>query len=264
MINENNLIIYGQLMSKFECKNFECPLNKELIDDIDDSATFARNESCHHYSIKMIRKIKNRAINITISATCQNCNKTESNEYTDMTNTFFFQCCNQKEFIFTYEISLMKEEQNLFYKPSNKNNKFEGREKNLIENNEDDNLFDDNNSYINDKKDSKSMNEDLISENSENRLNKNNISLKKTELFPFQNIAEENKILLIFKYYKKTEENCFIYCSKSNHLSDIIKEFKNKFGIKKITYAFCDGKKLDGERTIKEIKLKNKSIILLK
>ena len=264
MINENNHIIYGQLLSKFECKNSECGLNNELIDDIDDSSTFVRNEDCYHYRIKMIRKIKNRTINITISVTCNKCNKTESNESTDMTNTFSFQCCNQKEFIFTYEISLMKEEQNLFYKHSNKNNKFEGREKNLIENNEDDNLIDDNNSYINDKKDNKSINEDLISENSQNILNKNNISLKKTELFPFKNIAEENKILLIFKYYKKTEENCFIYCSKSNHFADIIKEFQNKCGIKKITYAFCDGKKLDGERTIKEMKLKNKSIILLK
>ena len=256
---------YGELLSKFECKF--CAFNKEFIDKIDESSLFVRNEECKHYSFVLKRKSKDgKSIRINIVYCCKNCKKEELKEFTDLSNTFKYKCnnCdNQKELIFSYTISLIKENNKIFNKPSDMNNSFENkRENNFLYNKENDKLNNkDNKIFIEEK--GNSNNEDLTLEDNYSIIN-GNLDLNKIEFSHFPNISEENKIVLILKYYKKTEKNYYISCSKVDYLSDIIKEFKNKYGINKITYAICNGKRLDGERTIKELKLRNKSLIFLK
>ena len=265
---------YGILISSFECHN--CNFHTEKTDDIDESSSFTRNEECHNYLAKMTRKKKDEKIIININIECKICNKNSKyGSFENKENKLEFECCGQKKFIFSYFLSTKKEENQLIDDSKinenndlNINNNNVDNNNNIILNNLDDKMNNINKNNNNkDYKDSNIISDDdsLIYDNEKRKNDNNDVYIKKIDIYPWPNISNENKITIIFKYYKKTEVNYNIHCSKQNYLSDVIKAFKKECGIdSNLIYAICDANKLDGERTIKELHLKDKSLILIR
>ena len=248
---------YGIIISSFKCE--DCNFHTEKTDDIDLSL-FSRKEECNNYSAKMIRKIKEEKIIIQIKIECNKCNKTKNENFNDKENKLEFHCCGQKPFLVTYYLSKENDDSII-------NN-------NILKNNNyiDDNIF--NNSYnnknmnniINQNKNNQLISEDNSSiDEKKNIFNENDIYIKNIDICPWSNISNENKIILIFKYYKRTGVNYLLHCSKKNYFADVTKELIKQSEIdNRILFAVCDSKKLDGEKTIEELKLKNKSLIIFK
>ena len=231
---ENNLD--GIIMSYIKCENF-CNSYKQLEDKIDDTI-FTRTEKCDHYDLKMVRKIINNELMLIITAKCKICGRAERKEFREIENKFEFECCDQQKIVFNYRISL-------------KNKKKEGHH------------------LIDDLSNSEDGNSNLISDYGQEQDNQkmNNVSdvdIKIIDLYPWDNIAETNKINILFKYYKNTQVNYKIHCSKDFYFADIIKEFKKNCNIDKVTYSICDAKELDGEKTIRELRLENNSLVFVK
>ena len=83
------------------------------------------------------------------------------------------------------------------------------------------------------------------------------------DIYPWPNIADDNKIVLIFKYLKKTNIHYKMHCSKQNFLNDVLNVFKEKTHIKNKIYPICDGRKIDPSQRIFQLNLKNESLVLL-
>ena len=266
----------GLLMSSIFCHN--CNLPKEYTDVIENDVTFTRPENCDHYDFKMIRKCINQKIQLTIAINCKICNKNIRKTFEDMEKIYEYNCCGQQKIVFSYTISL--KEKSLIKDIDNisKDNK------NLINNdiNKDDinsdndfciinNVGNNNNNLINDNKsegNSISYNGKCYTKGGDDydkKIKNNNTNVKIIDVYPWENIAEENKINIMFKYYKKTQVNYKIRCSKKEYLTNVLKEFYKECKIEgKVRYAICDAILLDGEKTIGELKLKENSLILVR
>lgn len=244
----------GVVNSLLSCEN-NC-LHKEYIDIIDDSSSFSRKEECQHYSIKMVRKRNQGKITIHITFECKLCEKNEKKIFENREDKFEFECCGQKKILFSFMLSL-KEKKNIKEDDSlisgeirtKKGDSINSRIMNDI--NENYNLFSQN----------------LIEDDSliiDNEKEKSDYKIQKIDIYPWPNIANENKITIKFKYYKKTEVDYHIHCSKSNYFSEVMKVFKKECQIDKFKVAICDAKKLDGEKTIKELELKDNCYIIVR
>ena len=246
---------YRILISSFKCEN--CNFHSEKTDDI-DSSLFLRNEECQNYSAKMKRWIKGEKIIIEITIECNICHNFKKDNFKNKENKLEFQCCKQQKFVVSYYISNQHEDSII--------------DDNLLNNN---NIIDDDNisnNYYNNKNINNITNENKYKYNNDNdndndngNDNDNNIYIKNIDIYPWSNIAIENKIILVFKYYKRTGVNYFLHCSKKSYFADVIKELIKECDIdNRIIFAACDAKQLDGEKTIEELKLKNKALILLR
>ena len=245
-------------MSSLKCENI-CNFQRELIDEIDESNYFTRNEECPHYKITMHRILNNGKIKVKIKINCKKCNsKSVEAEFESLENKYEFKCCQQKRFIFSFNISLNK--------PKKEENELNNNSiNNDINNNYNNNILYDNISIQNDEKKDNDE-KDLISDKNsiKSEVEKNNFN-KRIDLYTQDHIAEQNKIIIKLKYLKKTNVNYFIHCSKESNLRDILKFLqKENKDIKDIKFAVCEGQFLAKEKTIKSLKLKDKSLVLIK
>ena len=94
--------------------------------------------------------------------------------------------------------------------------------------------------------------EDDVDKNIENR-----------DIYPWPNIADENRIVLIFKYLKKTNIHYKMHCSKQNSFYEVLKAFKEKCHINNPIYPICNGRMIDTSKRIFQLELKNESLVLL-
>ena len=240
----------GCLNFAFVCEN-NCDKKKEYSDTIDRSASFSRNIDCDHYSLKMVRKRRQNKITLHLTFECQKCQKEENKMFEDvLEGNFEFQCCGQKKalcyFIISFTFIYLKIRLYKILKEENDNN--------LIDNDTNKNIINSVNSKIS------------ISENDiEKEIIKQSEYYNYFHVYPWPNISEENQITLIFKYYKRIENNYYFHCSKENYLSELLKKFKEESDINdNIRFAVSNAKRLEGEKTIKELGLKNMSYILVR
>lgn len=245
----------GLVNSLLNCEN-NC-LHKEYTDIIDDSTSFTRKEDCPHYSIKMVRKKRQRKITFLVIFVCKKCEKSEKKFFDNIIeNKCEFECCGQKKILFSFSISL-KEEKNLIKDDSLISEEI--KNKDINSNNI---IF---NKGINENFDKKSQN--LITDESlivDNEKEKSDYNIQQIDIYPWANIANENKITLKFKYFKKIGVDYHIHCSKSNYFYEVMKEFEKEINIHNFKFAISDSKRLDGEKTIKELELKDNCYVLVR
>ena len=197
----------------------------------------------------MSRKIINEKVNISTTFECKRCEISKTRNFYDIENEFEFECCGQNKIKFSYFISLLEDNKQLIDDSLNKND---------IINNLGSSL-----DNINNKNNNISI-YNLI-DNDEEEIKNKDTKIKIVNVRPWAHIADENKITLILKYYKKTEVNYHIYCSKANYFSEVLKEFLKESEIRdKVKISICDGKKLDGEKTIEELELKDNDLVLVR
>lgn len=245
-IKQKEKKLLGLVISSLLCKsnNLKNCFFKEYKDEIDESS-FSRNEECNHYYIKINRKIINDKVNISVTFECKKCSDSKTIISDSFENEFNFECCEQNNIKFSYFISLIEEnkppsEYSIIKNEININN---------INNNDNISLY---NLIDNDEE------EDIQNKNKD-------VSIKIVHVHPWSYIADDNKITIIFKYYKKTEINYHIHCSKIIYFSEVVKEFIKASEIKdKIKAAFCGEKKLDGENAINELGLKDNDLVLVR
>jgi len=84
------------------------------------------------------------------------------------------------------------------------------------------------------------------------------------DVYPWPNIADDNRIVLKFKYLKKTNVHYIMHCSKENYFNDVLKAFKEKYHINNPIFPFCDGRKIEPSNKIYQLNLKNNSLVLLR
>lgn len=247
-IQQKKIKISGLVISSLLCQNnlINC-FFKEYKDEIDESY-FSRNEECNHYYIRMGRKIIKEKVNISVTFECKKCKNSETKTSENFEKEFEFDCCGQNKIKFSYFISLIEDNKQLIDDSIIKNEINDSIIKNI--NNNNDNIpF--NNLIDNDVEDIKNNNKD--------------VNIKIVNVRPWSYIAEDNKITLRFKYYKKTEVNYHIQCSKKFFFSDVMKEFIKAIDIKeKVIISICDCKKLDGEKSIDELELKENDLIIVR
>ena len=238
---------YGFVLSGYICNNCNKETdNKE--DKIDETTSHSRNYECEHYIVYMKRKKSQNKITIRLTFECKKCHKPQEKNFDIKEGNFQFECCGQKTATLYFIISLKEEENNI-----NLNN-------NLIDKSQ---IYDNYNIHNN-------MNyiikqQDLISEDDkEKNIVNNNKHFENIDVYPWPNICEENKITLIFKYYKKTNKNYHIHCSRRNYFFEVFQKFKEECQITKYKFAVCNAKILDSEKTIGELELKDKSLILIR
>ena len=243
---------YGIIISSFKCEN--CNFHSEKSDDIDPSL-FSRKEECKNYTAKMTRKIIEENIIIKIKIVCNKCNKFKNASFENKENKLEFQCCGQKKFVFSYYLS--KDDSIM-----NNNNNYINENNSLISYNTNKNI----NNILNESKNNALISDDNSLIDDEKKIfNDNDIYIKNYDIYPWHNISNENKIILIFKYYKRTGVNYLIHCSKKCYFADVMKELIKECNIdNRIIFAVCDAKKLDGEKTIEELKLKNGALIIVR
>ena len=87
--------------------------------------------------------------------------------------------------------------------------------------------------------------------------------IENIDVYPWPNIADDNKIVLIFKYLKKTNIHYKMHCSKENYFIDALNAFKEKNRINYPIYPICDGRKIELSEKIFKLNLKNNSLVLL-
>ena len=200
---------YGFVLSGYICNNCNKETdNKE--DKIDETAIHSRNYECEHYIVNMKRKKSQNKITILLTFECNKCKKTQKKNFDSKEGNFQFECCGQKTATLTFFISLKEEENNNINLNNNLIDKSQIYGNNIIHNNI--------NNII--------KQQDLISEDDkEKNIVNNNKHFENIDVYPWPNICEENKITLIFKYYKKTNKNYHIHCSRRNYFSEVFKKF---------------------------------------
>ena len=245
-IKEKEIKLSGLVISSLLCQNnnqiIYC-LFKEYKDEIDETS-FSRNEECNHYHIRMGRKIINKKVKISVTFECKICANSETKYSDNIENEFEFECCGQNKIKFTYYISLIEANKQLI------DDSVISLNKNDIINNIDSSL-----NNINNNNDNNSIC-DLID---------NDVNIKIVNVYPWPHIGDDDKITIRVKYYKKTEVNYHIHCSKANYFSEVMKEFIKASEIRaKFTISICNGKKLDGENTIKNLELNDYDLVLVR
>ena len=88
-------------------------------------------------------------------------------------------------------------------------------------------------------------------------------NIENIDIYPWPNIADENRIVLIFKYLKKTNIHYKMHCSKQNSFNEVLRAFKEKSRINNPIYPICDGRMIDTSKRIFQLELKNESLVLL-
>ena len=244
-IKEKEIKLSGLVISSLLCQNNNQIIYcffKEYKDEIDETS-FSRNEECNHYHIRMGRKIINKKVKISVTFECKICANSETKDSDNVENIFEFECCGQNKIKFTYYISLIEDN------------------KKLIDNSDDSLNKNDINNYI----DSSLNNINNNNDNSFYNLIDNDVNIKIVNVHPWPHIADDDKITIRFKYYKKTNVNYHIHCSKANYFSEVMKEFIKASEIRdNFKISICNGKKLDGENIIKELELKDYDLVLVR
>ena len=87
--------------------------------------------------------------------------------------------------------------------------------------------------------------------------------IENIDVYPWPNIADDNKIVLIFKYLKKTNIHYKMHCSKHNYFNEVLRAFKEKNHINNPIYPICNGRMIDTSKKIFQLELKNESLVLL-
>ena len=88
-------------------------------------------------------------------------------------------------------------------------------------------------------------------------------NIENVDIYTWPNIADYNRIVLVFKYLKKTNIHYKVHCSKDNYFYEVLKIFKEKSHINHKISPICDGRKIELSERIYKLNLKNNSLVLL-